>query len=155
MTRVLFICHGNICRSTMAQFVFQHIVNERGLSDRFYIDSMATSTEEIGNPPHRGTVRKMHEVGIRVIPHEARQVSWRDYDKFDYIIGMDTWNIRNLHRMLKGDPNGKVHKFLTFANSERDIADPWYTGDFDATYRDVVEGCEGFLTYLRDRGELY
>jgi len=154
MTRVLFICHGNICRSTMAQFVFQHIVNERGLSDRFYIDSMATSTEELGNPPHRGTVRKMHEVGIRVIPHEARQVSWRDYDKFDYIIGMDTWNIRNLNRMLKGDPDGKVHKFLTFAGSERDIADPWYTGDFDATYRDVCEGCEGFLTYLRDRGEL-
>ena len=152
--KVLFICHGNICRSTMAQFVFQHIVNERGLSDRFYIDSMVTSTEEIGNPPHRGTVRKMHEVGIRVIPHEARQVSWRDYDKFDYIIGMDTWNIRNLHRMLKGDPDGKVHKFLTFAGSERDIADPWYTGDFDATYRDVVEGCEGFLSYLRDRGEL-
>ena len=154
MIKVLFICHGNICRSTMAQFVFQHIVNERGLSDRFYIDSMATSTEELGNPPHRGTVRKMHEVGIRVIPHEARQVSWRDYDKFDYIIGMDTWNIRNLNRMLKGDPDGKVHKFLTFAGSERDIADPWYTGDFDATYRDVCEGCEGFLTYLRDRGEL-
>ena len=152
--KVLFICHGNICRSTMAQFVFQHIVNERGLSGRFYIDSMATSTEELGNPPHRGTVRKMNEVGIRVIPHEARQVSWRDYDKFDYIIGMDTWNIRNLHRMLKGDPDGKVHKFLTFAGSERDIADPWYTGDFDATYRDVCEGCEGFLTYLRDRGEL-
>ena len=154
MTRVLFICHGNICRSTMAQFVFQHIVNERGLSDRFYIDSMATSTEELGTPPHRGTVRKMHEVGIRVIPHEARQVSWRDYDKFDYIIGMDTWNIRNLNRMLKGDPDGKVHKFLTFAGSERDIADPWYTGDFDATYCDVMEGCEGFLAYLRDRGEL-
>ena len=151
---VLYVCHGNICRSTMAQFVFQHIVNERGLSDRFYIDSMATSTEELGNPPHRGTVRKMHEVGIRVIPHEARQVSWRDYDKFDYIIGMDTWNIRNLHRMLKDDPDGKVHKFLTFAGSERDIADPWYTGDFDATYRDVLEGCEGFLTYLRDRGEI-
>lgn len=151
---VLYVCHGNICRSTMAQFVFQHIVNERGLSDRFYIDSMATSTEELGNPPHRGTVRKMHEVGIRVIPHEARQVSWRDYDKFDYIIGMDTWNIRNLNRMLKGDPDGKVHKFLTFAGSERDIADPWYTGDFDATYRDVCEGCEGFLAYLRDRGEL-
>lgn len=152
--KVLMVCHGNICRSTMAQFVFQHIVNERGLSDRFYIDSMATSTEELGNPPHRGTVRKMHEVGIRVIPHEARQVSWRDYDKFDYIIGMDTWNIRNLNRMLKGDPDGKVHKFLTFAGSERDIADPWYTGDFDATYRDVCEGCEGFLAYLRDRGEL-
>lgn len=151
---VLYVCHGNICRSTMAQFVFQHIVNERGLSDRFYIDSMATSTEELGNPPHRGTVRKMHEVGIRVIPHEARQVSWRDYDKFDYIIGMDTWNIRNLNRMLKGDLDGKVHKFLTFAGSERDIADPWYTGDFDATYRDVCEGCEGFLAYLRDRGEL-
>lgn len=154
MIKILFICHGNICRSTMSQFVFQHMVNKLGIADQFYIDSMATSTEETGNPPHRGTVRKMKEAGVPVLPHAAKQVSWRDYDKFDYIIGMDTWNIKNLRRMLKGDPDGKVYKFLTFAGSDRDIADPWYTGDFDATYIDVVEGCNGFLEYLKAQGEI-
>lgn len=154
MIRILFICHGNICRSTMSQFVFQHMVNRLGLEDQFYVDSMATSTEEIGNPPHRGTIRKMKEAGIPVIPHRAKQISWSDYNKFDYIIGMDTWNIKNLRRMLREDPDGKVYKFLTFAESDRDIADPWYTGDFDATYNDVVEGCEGLLAYLKEKGEI-
>lgn len=146
--KVLMVCHGNICRSTMAQFVFQHMVNESGLTGQFYVDSMATSTEEIGNPPHPGTVRKMHEEGIPMVPHRARQITWGDYDRFDYIIGMDTWNMKNLHRMLKGDPEGKVYKLLQFAGSDRDIADPWYTGNFDETYRDVTEGCEGLLKYL-------
>lgn len=152
--KVLMVCHGNICRSTMSQFVLQHMVNELGLEGLFEIDSRATSTEEIGNPPHRGTVRKMREVGIPVLPHRATQITWSDYVNSDYIIGMDTWNMRNLNRMLKGDPEGKCHKFLTFAGSDRDIADPWYTGDFDATYRDVAEGCEGFLRYLQEQGEL-
>ncbi len=154
MIKILFICHGNICRSTLAQCVFAYKVARLGLEDQFYIDSMATSTEEIGNPPHRGTVRKLQEVGIPVIPHRAKQISWSDYDKFDYIIGMDEWNIRNLRRMLKGDPEEKVYKFLAFAGSGRDIADPWYTGDFDATYRDVVEGCEGFLDFLKNEGKI-
>lgn len=154
MIKILFVCHGNICRSTMAQFVFQDMVNKRGLAESFLIDSMATSTEELGNPPHRGTVRKMKEVGIPVIPHRAKQVSWADYDKFDYIIGMDTWNMRNLNRMLKGDPDGKVYKFLSFAGSDRDIADPWYTGNFEETYDDVLEACEGFWQYLSEQGEL-
>ncbi len=154
MIKILFVCHGNICRSTMSQFVFQHMVNNLNISDQFYIDSRATSTEEIGNPPHRGTIRKMKEVGIPVIPHRATQISWSDYDNFDYLIGMDTWNMRNLGRMLKGDPEGKVYKLLTFAGSDRDIADPWYTGNFDETYDDVVEGCEGLLTYLREKGEI-
>jgi protein-tyrosine phosphatase len=152
--KVLFICHGNICRSTMSQSIFQHLVNNLGLADSFYIDSMATSTEEIGSPPHRGTVKKLREQGIPLVPHRAKQITWNDYDKFDYIIGMDTANIRNLNRMLKGDPEGKVYKFLTFAGSGRDIADPWYTGNFDETYRDVLEGCEGFLTFLREKGEI-
>ncbi len=154
MIKILFVCHGNICRSTMSQFVFQHMVNNLNISDQFYIDSRATSTEEIGNPPHRGTIRKMKEVGIPVIPHRATQISRSDYDNFDYLIGMDTWNMRNLGRMLKGDPEGKVYKLLTFAGSDRDIADPWYTGNFDETYDDVVEGCEGLLTYLREKGEI-
>lgn len=154
MIRVAFCCHGNICRSTMSQFVFQHMVNNLGIADKFIIDSRATSTEEIGNPPHRGTVRKMQEVGIPVLPHRATQITWNDYNNFDYVIGMDEWNMRNLNRMLKGDPEGKIYKLLSFASSGRDIADPWYTGNFDATYEDVVEGCEGFLNYLKDKGEL-
>ena len=154
MIKVLFICHGNICRSTMAQFVFQNMINKLNLSNQFLIDSRATSTEEIGNPPHRGTVRKMQEEGIPLIPHRATQITISDYNNFDYIIGMDEWNMRNLNRMLKGDPDKKVYKFLTFAGSDRDIADPWYTGDFDETYRDVVEGCEGFIKYLKENGQI-
>lgn len=154
MIKVLFVCHGNICRSTMSQFVFQHMVNNLNIADQFYIDSRATSTEEIGNPPHRGTIKKMREVSIPVISHRATQISWSDYHKFDYIIGMDTWNMRNLDRMLKGDPDGKVYKLLSFAGTDRDIADPWYTGNFDETYDDVVEGCEGLLAFLREKGEI-
>ena len=154
MIRVAFCCHGNICRSTLSESVFTHKVKELGLEDLFEIDSFATSTEEIGNPPHRGTVGKLREVGIPLVPHRAKQITVRDYDNFDYIIGMDTANIRNLNRMLKGDPEDKVYKLLSFAGSGRDIADPWYTGNFDITYDDVVEGCEGFIEYLRENGEI-
>lgn len=108
----------------------------------------------IGNPPHRGTVNKLRKVGIPLVPHRAKQITLKDYDEFDYIIGMDTANMRNLNRMLKGDPEGKVYKFLTFAGSGRDIADPWYTGNFDVTYDDVVEGCEGFSGVLREKREI-
>ena len=154
MIKVLFICHGNICRSTLSESVFTHKVNTLGLGNMFVIDSAATSREEIGNPPHRGTVNKLRELGIPLVPHRARQVTLDDYDKFDYIVGMDTANIRNLNRMLKHDSEGKVYKLLSFAGSGRDIADPWYTGNFDETYRDVEEGLEGFLNYLREKGEI-
>ena len=154
MIRVLFVCHGNICRSTMCESVFTHMVKERNLEEQFVIDSAATSTEEIGNPPHRGTVQKLHEVHIPLVPHRARQITWNDYETFDYIIGMDTWNIRNLNRMLKGDPCKKVYKLLSFSGSGRDIADPWYTGNFDETYADVIEGCEGLMGYLSKKGEI-
>jgi protein-tyrosine phosphatase len=96
----------------------------------------------------------LREVGIPLVPHRAKQISWRDYENFDYIIGMDSWNIRNLNRMLKGDPDGKIYKFLTFAGSDRDIADPWYTGNFDVTYDDIIEGCDGFLKALEKGGVL-
>lgn len=155
MIKVLFVCHGNICRSTMCESVFTYMVKERRMEDHFLIDSCATSTEEIGNPPHRGTVKKLREVSIPLVPHRAKQIAWSDYNKFDYIIGMDTWNIRNLNRMLKGDPDGKVYKLLSFAGSGRDIADPWYTGNFDETYEDIVEGCEGFLGYLHENARLF
>lgn len=152
MIRVAFVCWGNICRSTLSESVFTHKVKELGLEKEFIIDSFATSTEEIGNPPHHGTVNKLKEVGIPLVPHRAKQISFADYDDFDYIIGMDDVNIKYLNRMLKGDPDGKVYKFLTFAGIDRDIADPWYTGNFDITYRDVVRGCEGFLIYLENNG---
>lgn len=154
MIRVAFICWGNICRSTLSESVFTNMVKELGLGDQFVIDSFATSTEEIGNPPHRGTVNKLREVGIPLVPHRAKQISFKDYDDFDYIIGMDEINIKYLNRMLKGDPDKKVYKLLSFAGSGRDIADPWYTGNFDITYDDVVEGCEGFIEYLREQGEI-
>ena len=154
MIRVLMCCHGNICRSTMGQMVLQDMVNKLGIAKLFSIDSRATSTEEIGNPPHRGTVKKLKEMGIPILPHRATQITWKDYLRSDYIIGMDTWNMRNLNRMLKKDPEGKLYKFLSFAGSDRDIADPWYTGDFDTTYNDIVEGCEGFLKYLKENGEI-
>ena len=155
MIKVLFICHGNICRSTMAQSVFAHMVQQQGISDRFVIDSAATSREEIGNPPHYGTAAKLREVNIPLIPHRARQVTQSDYREFDYLICMDRNNIRNLRAMVSSDPQGKVSKFLSFASLDRDIADPWYTGNFDATYNDVIEGCEGFFAYLRSKREIY
>lgn len=151
MFKVAFCCHGNICRSTLAQSVLAHQVRQLGLESEFIIDSFATSTEEIGNPPHRGTVHKLREVGIPLVPHRAKQITMKDYEYFDYILAMDTANIRNLNRMLKDDPNGKVYKLLDFTGRKgQDIADPWYTGDFDITYQDVLEGCEGFLSYLEE-----
>ena len=148
MIKILFVCHGNICRSPMAESVMTYIVRQRGLESHFTISSAATSREEIGNPPHYGTVNKMREVGIPVIPHRALQMTRKDYDKYDYLIGMDDWNIKNMQKIVGGDPLHKMHKLLEFAGSTRDIADPWYTGNFDVTYEDIVEGCETFLDSL-------
>ena len=148
MIKVLFVCHGNICRSTMAQSVLTHLAKERSLADCVYINSAATSREEIGNPPHYGTVNKLRREGIPVIPHRATQMTKQDYVEYDYLIGMDSANIRNMNRIAGGDPEGKIYKLLTFAGSDRDVADPWYTGDFDATYRDVLAGCKDLLDEL-------
>ena len=154
MIKVLFICHGNICRSTMAESVFTYMVKQRGIEDKFYIDSAATSREEIGNGPHYGTVGKLRQEGIPVVPHRAVQMTKADYDKYDYLIGMDSANIRNMTRIAGSDPDGKIYKMLEFAGKSRDVADPWYTGDFESTYRDVVEGLEGFLEFLKQEGKL-
>lgn len=146
MIRVLFICHGNICRSTMAQYVFQDMIDKMNLLDSFYIDSAATSREEIGNPPHHGTRRKLRQMGIPCGDHRARQVRKDEYSQFDYIVGMDSWNIRNMMRIFGEDPEGKISKLLDFTERKGDdIADPWYTGNFDITYEDVKEGCEALL----------
>lgn len=148
MIKILFVCHGNICRSTMAESVLTHMVKQRHIDHLFEINSAATSREEIGNPPHHGTVNKLRQVGIPLIPHRAVQMTKADYEKYDYLIGMDDWNIRNMLRIAGSDPDHKIRKLLSFADSERDIADPWYTGNFDETYDDIIEGCEAFLRSL-------
>lgn len=150
MIKVLFVCHGNICRSTMAESVFTYLVTQAGLASHFEINSAATSREEIGNPPHYGTVDKLRREHIPLIPHHARQMTAEDYRYYDYLIGMDTANIRNMTRIAGGvDKEQKIFKLLTFAGSGRDVADPWYTGDFDATFADVMAGCSGLLEKIR------
>jgi len=152
LIKVLFVCWGNICRSTMAQSVFQNMVNKKGLEDIFFIDSAATSREEIGNGPHYGTVNKLRDERIPLVPHRARQMTRKDYEEFDYLIGMEDLNITYMERITGGDPDRKMFKLLSFAGKEREIADPWYTGNFDATYEDVCEGLIAFFDYLEDRG---
>jgi protein-tyrosine phosphatase len=151
MIKILFICHGNICRSTMAQSVMTYLLKERNQQDSFLIESAATSREEIGNSPHYGTVNKLREMHIPVVPHRAVQMTKADYEKYDYLIGMDDWNISNMLRIVGEDPEHKIKKLLEFAGSRRDIADPWYTGNFDETYDDIREGCEAMLNYLETK----
>ena len=154
MTKILMICHGNICRSTMAEFVMKDMVRKAGLEDEYYIESAATSREEIGNDTHPGTKRKLTEVGIPFTKRRARQVTKSDYDEYDYLVIMDQNNFRNLNRIIGSDPENKVFKLLDFAGKNRDIADPWYTGNFDETYDDVLEGCEAFIEYLMENNEI-
>lgn len=148
MIKIMFVCHGNICRSTMAEFVFRNMVENKGIGDEFFIASSATSTEEIGNPVHYGTRKKLAEHGISTEGKVAVQLNKKDYDKYDYILGMDQRNISNMNRILGKDPGKKIRRLLDFTNHPKEIADPWYTGDFEATYRDVVDGCEGLLKFL-------
>ena len=148
MYKIMMICHGNICRSTMAEMVLKDMVRKRGLEDQFHIDSAATSREEIGNGVHHGTRRKLAEVGIPCDDHRAKQVTMKDYEEFDYLILMDENNMRNIKRIIPTDPDGKISKLLQWAGSEESIADPWYTGNFDETYDDVVRGCEGLLKHI-------
>lgn len=150
MIKILFICHGNICRSPMAQFVMQDIINREGMQGEFLIQSAATSTEELGNPVHPGTRNKLAEFGISTEGKRAVQIRRADYDKYDYLIGMDTWNIKNMKRILGEDREKKIYKLLDFTNRGGDIADPWYTGNFDETYRDVKEGCEALFKHLQE-----
>ena len=144
-TRILFVCHGNICRSPMAEFVMKDLVRRAGLEDKFIIESAATSTEEIGNEVYPPARRKLAEHGIGCKGKAARQMTRGDYNRFDLLIGMDDWNIRNMNRICGGDPEGKIHKLLDYTDRPGDVADPWYTGNFEATWRDVLEGCQGLL----------
>lgn len=152
MTRILFICHGNICRSPMAEFVFKDLAERRGVSDRFFVASAATSTEEIvcgvGNPVYPPARAELKRHGITCEGKRAVQLQKSDYDKYDLLLAMDEKNLYWIDRILGGDPEGKVKKLLSFAGRDGDIADPWYTGCFDVTYRDVLEGCEALLDFL-------
>lgn len=148
MPRILFVCHGNIRRSTMAQFVMAELARRAGRADEFVVDSAATSREEIGNPPHHGTVAKLREKGVPVGSHRARQVRRDEYGDWDHIVYMDAENAWGLSRILRGDPDGKVSRLLDWTGRPGDVADPWYTGDFEATWRDVLAGCEALLAAL-------
>ena len=150
-TNILFICHGNICRSTMAEFVFKDMVNKLGRASEFHIQSAATSREAIGSDTHYGTKDVLTEKGIPFTKRKAVQVIGDDYYKYDYLICMDQNNLRNLDRIIGDDSAKKVHLLLEYAGMNRDISDPWYTGNFDATYRDIVMGCEALLVKISDK----
>ena len=145
MKKILFICHGNICRSPMAEFVMKDMAAKAGAGERFVIDSAATSTEELGNPVYPPAQRELAAHGVVCEPHTARQMTRADYDKYDLLIGMDSANIRNMTRICGGDPAGKIHRLLDYTARPGDVVDPWYTGDFSTTWWDVAEGCRGLL----------
>lgn len=149
MIKVLFVCLGNICRSPMAEFVMKDMVKAAGLESEFLIASAGTSNEEYGNPVHPGTRNKLREYGISVAGKTAVQLQRRDYEKYDYIIGMEQRNLSGITRICGADTKGKVYRLLDFTEQGRDISDPWFTGNFDSTYEDVREGCEALLAYLR------
>lgn len=149
MKKILFVCHGNICRSPMAEFVMKDLVKKAGLGSHFFIESAATSTEEIGNDVYPPAKRKLAEHGISCKGKTARQMTRADYQRFDLLIGMDDWNIRNMTCIVGGDPESKIHKLLDYTTRRGDVADPWYTGDFEATWRDVEEGCKELLKSLK------
>ncbi len=156
MIKILFVCHGNICRSPMAEFVLKDIIQKQNLSEHFYISSAATSTEEIwngmGNPVYPPAKAELAKHGLSCGDKRAIQLKREDYEKYDYLIGMDSANIRNMNRILGGDPEGKIYKLLSFAGSDRDVADPWYTGKFDVTYKDIEVGCNAFFEYMLSSG---
>ncbi len=148
MKRILFVCHGNICRSPMAEYVMKDLVARKGLAAEFEIASAATSTEELGNPVYPPARVKLAQHGISCSGHHARQLRASDYARYDLLIGMDHYNLRNMQRICGGDPDGKIHLLLDYTSRPGDVADPWYTGDFDSTWNDCVEGCAALLETL-------
>ena len=148
MIKILFVCHGNICRSPMAEFIMRDLIHRAGLEDRFQTASAATSTEEIGNPVYPPARRKLAQHGISAQGKHAVQLKSSDYGRYDRIIGMDSRNLVNMKRILGGDPEGKLALLMDFTHRPGDIADPWYTGDFDRAYDDILEGCQGLLAAL-------
>ena len=151
MVKILFVCHGNICRSPMAEYVMKHLVEQEGVAHLFEIASAATSTEEIGNPVYTPARRKLAEHGIDCAGHAARQLTKRDYDRYDLLIGMDRANIRNMQRICGRDLAGKIRLLMSYAGKDKEVADPWYTGDFEATWQDVSEGCRAVLRSVLEK----
>ena len=150
MHRILFICHGNICRSPMAEFIMKALVKEKGLEDLYYIESAAVSTEEIGNPIYPPAKRCLTNHGIDFdVRKQARQINPGDYDRFDRIICMDSSNLRLLRHIIPDDPKQKVKLLMSYTGQGRDVADPWYTGDFETTFQDIMKGCEAILKLLQ------
>lgn len=150
--KVMFVCLGNICRSPMAESLFTHMVKERGLESRFLIASSATSSYEVGNPVHPGTVAKLKKMKVELVDHRAIQLKKEDYEVYDYIIGMDESNIKDIKKITGKED--KVYSILSFAGEDRSVKDPWYTGNFDETYEDLVKGLDGFLSYLEEKGDI-
>ena len=151
MIKVLFICHGNICRSPMGEFVMKDLVKKVGLEPHFHIESAATSAEEIGNSVYPPARRKLAEHGISCAGKPARQLRRDDYARWDYLVGMDEANRRNITRMCGGDPDGKISLLLDHTPNPREVADPWYTGNFERTWLDVSEGCAALLAEIRKK----
>ena len=145
MIKVLFVCHGNICRSPMAEYILKALLRARGLEDRYYVESAAVSTEEIGNPIYPPARRCLSQHGIPFDVRQARQITRADYDRFDRIICMDASNLRMLRYIIPDDPQGKVHLMMSYTGRSRDVADPWYTGDFETTFQDILTACEAML----------
>ena len=148
MIKIFFVCHGNICRSPMAEFVMKKLVRERGLEKEFLIASAATSREELGNPVYPPAKRKLWEHGMSCSGKTAVQMTKEDYDRYDYIIGMDSMNRRNILRIIKSDPQSKVSLLLDFTDRPHSVADPWYSGDFDAAFDDITAGCRALLEHI-------
>lgn len=151
MIRILFICHGNICRSPMAEFIFKDMVEKSGIDNNFYVASAATSYEEIGNPVHYGTAKILDGLGISYSGKRAVHLEKSDYAIYDYLVCMDSANVRNTLQIVGDDAEKKVYKLLEFVDSHEDVADPWYTGDFERTYQDVLSGCQGLLRWIEKR----
>ncbi len=149
MIKVLLVCLGNICRSPMAEYILKDMVKKQGLEEQFYIESAATSEGEIGNPMHTGTKNKLQQKNIPCGNHRARKITKQDYKKFDYIIGMEEQNVIHIKKIVGKDEENKIYQLMDFSNQPRNIADPWYTRNFDKTYEDIVEGLEGFMEYLK------
>ena len=145
MIKILFVCLGNICRSPMAEFVFKDMIQKMGIDSEFYVESAATSSEEVGHGVHYGTIDKLKKEGIKIYDRKAKQIKKSDYDKFDYIIGMEKRNIDGILRIVGSDSENKIYRLLDFSDTPRDIADPWYTGNFNVTYDDIVEGCQALI----------
>ncbi|MBQ9208413.1 MAG: low molecular weight phosphotyrosine protein phosphatase [Oscillospiraceae bacterium] len=149
MFRILFICHGNICRSAMSEFIMRDMIKKRGLADEIQVSSAATSREEIGNDMYPPAKRKLDKEHIPYTRHHARQVTRQDYDEYDLLLCMEQYNIRNLKRIIPDNPDNKIHLLLEYSDDPGDISDPWYTGDFDRAYDDIARGCRALLEYLQ------